>query len=80
MSVPVTASMLYDLASCPHRVTMDVFADPPERDAPNAFVELLWEHGSVHEKEAVDGPERSERNYAWTSSAELETLTRRTLE
>lgn len=28
MTVPVTAAMLYDLVSCPHRVTMDLFGEP----------------------------------------------------
>ncbi len=55
MSASITASMLYDLVHCPHRVTMDVFAGPAERDAPNAFVELLWERGSLYEKEVMDG-------------------------
>ena len=32
MTTPVTASMLYDLVSCPHRVTMDLFADPAQRE------------------------------------------------
>src|SRR5690349_4227009 len=50
---PVTAAMLYDLVGCPHRVTMDLDTDPVERDAPNAFVELLWERGSLYEKEVI---------------------------
>ena len=54
MNVTVTASMLYDLVFCPHRVTMDVFADPGERDAPNEFVKLLWERGSLHEQKVMD--------------------------
>ena len=35
MSTPplITGSMLYDLVNCPHRVTMDLFAKPSERDA-----------------------------------------------
>lgn len=37
----ITASMLYSLVSCPHRVTRDLFADPAQRDPVNAFVELL---------------------------------------
>ena len=53
MSIPITASMLYDLVHCPHRVTMDTFADLDVRDKPNAFVKLLWEHGSLYEKEAM---------------------------
>ena len=54
MSLRITASMLYDLVSCPHRVTMDIFADSAERDASNEFVKLLWERGVIHEKETID--------------------------
>lgn len=53
MTQPVTAAMLYDLVGCPHRVTMDLYADPAERDEPNAFIELLWERGSLYEKEVI---------------------------
>ena len=55
MVAPVTAAMLYDLVACPHRVTMDLFADPAERDEPNSFVELLWEKGSLYEREVIAG-------------------------
>jgi len=55
MKAPVTASMLYDLDSCPHRVTMDLFGDPAERDAPNPFVQMLWEKGTLFEKETIAG-------------------------
>jgi predicted RecB family nuclease len=34
---------------------MDLYADPAERDEPNAFVELLWERGSLYEKEVIAG-------------------------
>ena len=54
MNVTVTASMLYDLVFCPHRVTMDVFAGSAERDEPNEFVKLLWERGSLHEQKVMD--------------------------
>ena len=54
MKIPVTAAMLYDLVFCPHRITMDVFADPAERDTPNDFVKLLWERGSLYEKIVMD--------------------------
>src|SRR5438552_13012571 len=43
VSHPITASMLYDLVACPHRVSMDLFADPAERDEVSPFVQLLWE-------------------------------------
>jgi len=55
MTAFVTAAMLYDLVACPHRVTMDLFADPAQRDEPNPFVELLWEKGSLYEREVVAG-------------------------
>lgn len=57
MKVPVTASMLYDLVACPHRVTMDLFGDPAKRDEPNPFVQLLWERGASYEKEVIEGLE-----------------------
>jgi len=47
--------MLYDLVACPHRVTMDLYANPAERDKPNAFVELLWERGALYEREVIAG-------------------------
>jgi hypothetical protein len=52
---PITASMLYDLVSCPHRVSMDLFADPAERDRVSPFVQLLWGRGSAHEEEVAGG-------------------------
>ena len=53
MPTSVTASMLYDLVQCPHRVTMDLFGDPRKRDKINPFVELLWKKGHAHEKEFI---------------------------
>jgi uncharacterized protein len=47
--------MLYDLVACPHRVTMDLFANPSERDAVSPFVQLLWERGAAHEREVIAG-------------------------
>ncbi len=54
MIAPITASMLYDLVACPHRVTMDLLTDPTQRDEPNRFVQLLWERGSLYEREVID--------------------------
>ena len=45
MPTPVTASMLYDFVTCPHRVTMDLFTDPALKDKVSPFVQLLWEKG-----------------------------------
>ena len=55
MPKKITASMLYDLVHCPHRVTMDLFGDPQKRDEINPFVELLWKKGSAHEKDVIGG-------------------------
>jgi predicted RecB family nuclease len=51
----ITASMLYDLIACPHRVSMDLFANPAERDAVSPFIQLLWRKGAVHEHDIMDG-------------------------
>jgi hypothetical protein len=55
MPTPVTASMLYDLVTCPHRVTMDLYGDFKKRDKVNAFVQLLWEKGSLYERDVIAG-------------------------
>ena len=47
--------MLYDLINCPHRVSMDLNADPNDRDETSAFVKLLWEKGALFEKEVIQG-------------------------
>lgn len=49
----ITASQLYIFFSCSHRVSMDRFGDPAKREAPNAFVELLWERGSAFERDTI---------------------------
>jgi len=54
MSPSITASILYDLVQCPHRVYMDHFEDPAKRDPTNPFVELLWEWGSAFEKGVIE--------------------------
>lgn len=45
----ISAVQLYDYVHCPHRVALDAFEDTALRDEPNAFVELLWDHGVQHE-------------------------------
>lgn len=47
--MPITASMLYDLIACPHRVTMDLYADPADRDEISPFIKMRWEKRSAHE-------------------------------
>ena len=50
--------MLYDLVACSHRVTMDLYADPTDKDEPSVFVELLWERDSLYEREVIAGLRR----------------------
>ncbi len=49
----ISASQLYDFVQCPHRIALDVFGDQSLRDAPNPFVQLLWEQGIDHEASIV---------------------------
>ncbi len=55
--IPITGSMLYSYALCPHRVALDLFGDPAKRDKVSPFVELLWEKGNLYEREVVEGLE-----------------------
>ena len=50
---PITASLLYALVECPHRVWLDATEDPAKRDVVSPFVELLWERGSKFERETI---------------------------
>ncbi len=49
----ITASMLYNLIQCPHRLSLDLHEDPAGRDQESKFVELLWEKGTLFEKEVM---------------------------
>lgn len=77
MTTPVTATMLYDLIACPHRVTMDLFGDPDKRNSPNPFVELLWKHGVLHEQNIM---EELDIPFLDLSSCPADEKERRTLE
>lgn len=74
-STTVTAALLNDLVSCPHRVTMDLTGDPEKRDKPHAFVELLWERGSRYEKAFVAGLTELVVDLSGYGDAEKERLT-----
>ena len=54
MPIFITASMLYDLVACPHRVSRDLFGDPSKREEVNVFIKLLWERGTLFEKETIN--------------------------
>jgi predicted RecB family nuclease len=49
----VTASILFNLVECPHRVSLDAFGSPADRDVVNPFVRLLWERDSLFERETI---------------------------
>jgi len=76
-NVPITAAMLYDSVHCPHRVTMDLFADTVDRVPISPFVQLLWEKGALYEKEVIAGLDRPFLDLSREKGAEK---ARRTLE
>jgi uncharacterized protein len=49
----ITASHLYDLITCEHRLARDWHDDQSARDPVNAFVQLLWEKGSAYEQDLI---------------------------
>jgi predicted RecB family nuclease len=51
----ISASLLYNHLCCPHRVFMDAFADPGIRDPVSPFVQLLWEKGTLFERDTIAG-------------------------
>jgi len=55
----ITASILYNLVHCPQRVALDAFGDAARRDPPSPFVRLLWERGTLYEREVIAGLEQS---------------------
>lgn len=76
----ITGSMLYNLVACPHRVTMDLFGQPAERDAVSPFVQLLWERGAAHEQAVVSGIGDPYLDLSTYKGAEKERLTRQAMD
>ena len=54
MSKSITASMLYNFVQCPHRVSLDLFGNPAEKDPVSVFVQLLWEKGNAFESDVIE--------------------------
>lgn len=46
--------MLYSLVQCPKRVELDLFGNPAKRDEVNAFVQMLWDRGTLYEQQVMD--------------------------
>lgn len=76
MSTPITASMLYAQVECPHRVSMDLFADPETRDKVSPFVQLLWDRGVAHEEAVIADLITPYVDLSAVSAAEREEATR----
>jgi len=71
----ITASMLYSHTTCPHRVYLDLYGDPAERDEVSPFVELLWERGHLFEEETIAALEVPFLNLRYVPRDERENLT-----
>ena len=76
----ITASMLYNLVQCPHRVMLDLFGDYEDRDPVSPFVKLLWEKGNAFEKEVIEGLEMPFTDLSKFRGAEKERMTREAME
>lgn len=46
--------MPYNLVQCPHRVTLDLYGNPDDKDKVSPFVQLLWEKGNDFEREVIE--------------------------
>ena len=71
----ITASMLYDFVKCSHRVAMDIFGNPAERDPISPFVQLLWERGYTFEEDVIKRLEIPFLNLRTESNDKREQLT-----
>jgi predicted RecB family nuclease len=72
----VTASVLYDLVQCPHRVALDAFGDAVKRDDINPFVSLLWKRGALFERETIAKLQLPFTDLSKTDEVDRERLTR----
>ena len=75
MSPPITASILYDLVQCPRRVALDLFGDPAGRDEISPFVKMLWERGSLYERDVIEGGDVPLLDLSHAEGVEKERLT-----
>lgn len=73
--MPVTASVLYNLVQCPQRVVLDAFGDTANRDEVNPFVRLLWERGTLFERETIAELELPFTDLSKASDTDRERLT-----
>jgi len=72
--------MLYSYTTCPHRVFLDLFGDPADRDEVSPFVELLWERGHTFEEQTIAGLGVPFLNLRDAPRAQREALTLRAMQ
>jgi len=77
---PITASLLYNYLACPHRVFLDSFGNPALRDPISPFVQLLWDKGTIFEKEVIAGLGGPFVDLSGLAGAEKEAATRASIE
>jgi predicted RecB family nuclease len=71
----VTAAVLYDFVQCPRRVALDAFGNSADRDPINPFVRLLWERGTLFERETIDKVQLPFLDLSKADEADRERLT-----
>jgi hypothetical protein len=76
----ITASMLYNLVTCPRRVALDLFGDQERRDPISRFVRLLWERGNLFEKQTISDLDIPFLDLSEVRDDEKERLTRSAME
>ncbi len=79
MANGISASMLYNYVQCPHRVSMDLYGNPAEKDAVSPFVQLLWEKGSDFERQVVAGLKIPFTDLSTLSPEEKEAATKKAI-
>jgi predicted RecB family nuclease len=78
--MPITASNLYNVVICPQRVALDAFGDSASRDEPNAFVKLLWDRGTLFERETIGELEQPFLDLSEVADEDKENLTLQAME
>jgi predicted RecB family nuclease len=80
MHIQITASMLYNLVQCPHRLNLDLHEDPQKKDPESKFVELLWERGIDFENEVIESLQIPFTDLQYLKDEEREKQTREAMD
>ncbi|KPJ88159.1 MAG: hypothetical protein AMS17_06420, partial [Spirochaetes bacterium DG_61] len=76
----MTASMLYNLVQCPHRLYLDLHEDPVKRDPESTFLQLLWERGTLFEQKVMMDRSLEFADLGGKTAEEREERTQETME